>query len=93
MAKYALLQIFEPVRVNGSLIHEESIAIQNISSKAKRLCKDDANIQAIGEFSWVFPLQHCQYSLSLLITLAHNAGFRYRIAYLDDIQWLEFSDD
>lgn len=50
MTKYAILQIFEPVRVNGILIHEESIAIQDISLQAKQLCKDDANIQAIGEF-------------------------------------------
>ena len=91
MTKFVILQIFAPKPISGSLVHEESLAIQNISSHAKQLCKDDANIQPLGELSWAFHLQHSQYALSLLIASAHNAGFQYRSAYLDDLEWLEFN--
>lgn len=89
MAKYAILQIFEPSPVPGTqLSSEQRKALGEISTPSKSLCKNDEDVHMLGKYSLAIKIEHSPYAFCSLLTLAHNAGFQYRVAYLDDLQWV-----
>ena len=92
MTKYVILQINELKKnQNGDLDHNESTAKNKLSSKARLLCEDDENIQKLGESCWLFPLSITLNHFCALVDLAHNSKLSYRVAYLDDLSWLDFN--
>jgi hypothetical protein len=90
--KYAILQL-AGLRNNtdGNLDQDECNARSRLEIKAIALCANDAMIVKLGEYCWLFPLPISLPPLSALIDFAHISKLEYRVAYLDDLQWLEFN--
>jgi hypothetical protein len=92
MTKYAILHIHElKINKQGDTIYDQSVALEDILKTAKELCKENQNIQSIGGLAWIFPLQSALPHLSNVVDSLHKKDLSYRVAYFDNLEWLEFN--
>ncbi|WP_292992541.1 hypothetical protein [Nitrosomonas sp.] len=94
--KQAILQIFRPEKDSqGSIPHEASLALDEISRIYRERCKNlsntGENLEALGENCWLLDLGTEVHTLSLLVTLAERRCLSYRIAFLDEkLDWIPY---
>jgi hypothetical protein len=86
-----ILQKFPPQKdAQGNIDHEKSSAVNRILSISTDLSKSDENTSLLGQYTWIFRMDTQLHTLSGLVNLAQNADISYRVAFVEDLEWIDY---
>jgi hypothetical protein len=81
----------EPLASTGYISIPQSQAMREISSITQQQQGDDKGIHRLGDAVLLLSLDKSLPVLSRIVDLCRSASISYRVAYLEDFEWIEFN--